>query len=86
MLAILDHNNNTEKTLIGENVVFSKPLGRFTMKNSYNKTQNNWKYGIMTKIIEEAEKEILPQEFNAQRECNTNIPKNIYPTLRPSYE
>jgi len=33
-LAILGHNNNTEKTLIGEKVVFSKPLGRFTIKNS----------------------------------------------------
>lgn len=56
ILAILDHNNNTEKTLIGEKVVFSKPLGRFTIKNSYNKSQNNWKRDIMSTIIEEAEK------------------------------
>ncbi|KAE9540688.1 hypothetical protein AGLY_003933, partial [Aphis glycines] len=70
----------------GEKVVFSKPLRRFTIKNSYDKTQNNWKHGIMTKIIEEANKEILPQQFDVQKECNTNIPKNIYPTFRPPYE
>ncbi|CAI6365786.1 unnamed protein product [Macrosiphum euphorbiae] len=86
ILAILDHNNNTKKTLIGEKVVFSKPLGRFTIKNSYNKTQNNWKREIISTIIEEAEKEISPQPFDVQKECNTDIPKNIYRTPCPPYE
>jgi len=85
ILAILDHNNNTEKTLVGEKIVFSKPLGRFTIKNSYNKSQNNWKRDIMSKIIEEAEKEISPQPFDEQKECNTDILKNIYRTPRPTY-
>jgi len=39
----------------------------------------------MSKNIEEAKKEISPQQFDVQKECNTIIPKNIYRTPRPPY-
>lgn len=40
----------------------------------------------MSKIIEDAEKEILPQQVDVQQECNNNILKNINPKPRLFYK
>lgn len=51
ILTIINSNNNSNTTVMGERVVFSKPLSRFTVKNTYNKTQNDWKDDVTLKII-----------------------------------
>jgi len=34
-MAVLDHNNNTNKQLVGDKIVYSKPIGKYTIKNVY---------------------------------------------------
>lgn len=35
IIAIFDHNYNVNITLVGDKLVFSKPIGRYTLKNRY---------------------------------------------------
>jgi len=49
-LAIMDHNANINKELIGDKAQFSKATGSWVLKNKYAKSTNIWKYDIMEKV------------------------------------
>jgi len=49
IIDILDHNS---KTMIGNNMVYSKPLGCYTIKNRYSSTTNDWRAEIIQNIKE----------------------------------
>lgn len=83
IIAILDHNNNTDKKIVGDKMVYSKPLGRYTIKNKYENTEENWRIDIMNKVhlmtIEGSSGPLkLPEK--------SLIPKNIVETPKPDIE
>ncbi|XP_025413422.1 uncharacterized protein LOC112685695 [Sipha flava] len=56
ILAILDHNYNTNKQLVGDKMVYSKPLGKYTIKNVYERTDTDWRKQIMHEVLDLAKK------------------------------
>jgi len=85
ILAILDHNYNTNKTLVGDKMVYSKPLGKYTIKNVYERTDTDWRKQIMHEVLDLAKKKTndysiitIPEEIE--------IPKSIAPIPRPNIE
>ncbi|KAE9521400.1 hypothetical protein AGLY_018222 [Aphis glycines] len=38
------------KKIVGNKIVYSKPLGRYTIKNTYENTEGNWRIDIMNKV------------------------------------
>jgi len=50
IIAILHHNYNVNKTLVGDKLVFSKPIGCYTLKNRYKNPSNNWRQIIIENI------------------------------------
>jgi len=74
IVATLDHNSNVNKTMIGDKMVYSKPLGRYTIKNQYTSTANDWRAEIMKNIKEKAKKNLICQ---SQEEQLIPVPKNI---------
>lgn len=81
ILAILDHNSNVNKTMIGDKMVYSKPLGRYTMKNRYTSTTNNWRAEIMQNVKEKAKKSLICQ--NQDEQLLIPVPKNIVSIPKP---
>lgn len=83
IIAILDHNSNTDKKIVGDKMVYSKPLGRYTIKNTYENTEGNWRIDIMNKVhlmaIEGSSGPLRLPEKNL-------IPKNIVQTPKPDIE
>lgn len=83
IIAILDHNDNTDKKIVGDKMVYSKPLGRYTIKNTYENTEGNWRIDIMNKVhlmaIEGSSGPLKLPEKNL-------IPKNIVQTPKPDIE
>lgn len=85
IMAILDHNYNTNKQVVGDKMVYSKPLGKYTIKNVYERTDNDWRKRIMKKVLDLAKKKTneyniitIPEEIE--------IPKSIAPIPRPNIE
>lgn len=74
IIAILDHNSNVGKTMIGDKMVYSKPLGRYTIKNRFSSTTNDWRAEIMQNTKEKAMENII---FQSQL---IPVPKNIIST------
>lgn len=79
IIAILDHNSNVGKTMIGDKMVYSKPLGHYTIKNRYSSTTNDWRAEIMQNIKEKAKENII---FQSQEQL-IPVPKNIISTPKP---
>jgi len=50
IITILDHNDNTDKKIVGDKMVHSIPLGRYTIKNTYEKTEGSWRIDVMNKV------------------------------------
>ncbi|KAL4152882.1 hypothetical protein QTP88_000715 [Uroleucon formosanum] len=73
ILAILDHNSNVNKTMIGDKMVYSKPFGCYTMKNRYTSTTNNWRAEIMQNVKEKSKISLICQN----QDQLISVPKNI---------
>ncbi|XP_050064701.1 uncharacterized protein LOC114122846 [Aphis gossypii] len=79
ILAILDHNSNVNKTMIGDKMVYSKSLGRYTMKNRYTSTTNNWRAEIMQNVKEKSKISLICQN----QDQLISVPKNIISIPKP---
>lgn len=80
ILAILDHNYNTGKNIIGDKMVFSKSLRKYTIKNTYERSKTDWRKQIMNKI-EELSKENILEPMNISE--NVSVPQNIVLLPKP---
>lgn len=69
IIAILDHYSNVGKTMIGDKMVYSKPLGRYTIKNRYSSTTNDWRAEIMQNLKEKAKENIIFQSQEQNYTC-----------------
>ncbi|KAE9524465.1 hypothetical protein AGLY_015186 [Aphis glycines] len=85
IMAILDHNYNTNKQVVGDKMVYSKPLGKYTIKNVYERTDNDWRKRIMEKVLDLAKKKTNEYNIITIPE-ETEIPKSIAPIPKPNIE
>jgi hypothetical protein len=83
ILAILDHNYNTGKNIIGDKMVFSKSLRKYTIKNIYERSKTDWRKQIMNKI-EELSKENILEPVNISK--NVSVPQNIVLLPKPDLD
>ncbi|XP_025424708.1 uncharacterized protein LOC112693733 [Sipha flava] len=81
--AILDHNYNTGKNIIGDKMVFSKSLRKYTIKNTYERSKTDWRKQIMNKI-EELSKENILEPMNISE--NVSVPQNIVLLPKPDLD
>lgn len=70
IIVILDHNGNDSKTIIGDKIVYTKSLERYTIKNRYSSTVNNWRQEIIHNIKEKDKENLI-----YQKEQVIHIPK-----------
>lgn len=78
ILAILDHNNNIGREVVGGDVQFSKATKQWRFKNKYKKKNYAWKSELLEKIINYNPVVCkLPQ-------VKFKVPKNIYKVQKPS--
>lgn len=50
VIALLNYNNNTGKKIVGDKMVYSKHLGRYTIKNTYENTEGDRRIHIMNEV------------------------------------
>ncbi|CAI6373647.1 unnamed protein product [Macrosiphum euphorbiae] len=86
IIAILDHNYNVNKTLIGDKLVFSKPIGRYTLKNRYKNPSNNWRQIIIENIKINARTVNNLNTETSTIDDNLRIPTNIVSIPNPNID
>lgn len=78
ILAILDHNFNIDREVVGGDVQFSKASKRWHFKNKYEKKDYSWKSSLLHEIVNyDPKTDKLP-------EVCFEVPKNIYKTEKPT--
>lgn len=83
ILAILDHNYNTGKNIIGNKMVFSNTLRKYTIKNTYERSKTNWRKQIIN-MIEELFKENILEPMDISE--NVSVPQNIVILPKPDVD
>jgi len=86
IIAILDHNYNVNKTLVGDKLVFSKPIGRYTLKNRYKNPSNNWRQIIIENIKINARTGNNLNTETRTIDDNLRIPTNIVSIPKPNVD
>ncbi|CAI6376865.1 unnamed protein product [Macrosiphum euphorbiae] len=85
ILAIIDHNSNLNKNPIGEKVVYSKSLRKYTIKTRFEPTKSEWRR-VLLENIQTAIRNGVPVVCEQFTYSNKNAPKNIAPVTKPDLD
>lgn len=85
ILAIIDHNSNLNKNPIGEKVVYSKSLRKYTIKTRFEPTKSEWRRVILENL-QTAIRNGVPVVCEQFTYSNKNAPKNIAPVTKPDLD
>lgn len=86
ILAILDHNQNLGRKLIGQKVRYSKATKQYKLEDVFEKKSEQWRKDLVQKIVRSATEESLcivdPEKQKVL--FPFDLPKNIAPIERPT--